>query len=157
MRALDAAMPFDFEHQAQAQLARSKQLKVGIVGFGTFGQFLAKRLMQHGHLVTATSRSPYADVATKMGVQFFQDMDDFCEDHPDVVRLMILSCCSYVVPIVTIDHHAGGAGAKHPQHRASGDQPAHPAIAPQYALCRCALSQGLSQAAYARQSATRGT
>lgn len=79
-------MPFDFEHQAQAQLARSKQLKIGIVGFGTFGQFLAKRLMRHGHLVTATSRSPYADVAKKMGVEFFQDMDDFCEDHPDVVR-----------------------------------------------------------------------
>lgn len=80
-------MPFDFEHQAQVKIARSKQLKVGIVGFGTFGQFLAKRLMRHGHLVTATSRSPYADVAAKMGVEFFQDMDDFCEDHPDVVRV----------------------------------------------------------------------
>ncbi len=85
VRALDAAMPFDFEHQAQAQLARSKQLKIGIVGFGTFGQFLAKRLLRHGHSVTATSRSPYGDVAAKLGVQFFQDMDDFCEDHPDVV------------------------------------------------------------------------
>jgi hypothetical protein len=30
-----------------------------IVGFGTFGQFLAKRLVARGHRVLATSRTPY--------------------------------------------------------------------------------------------------
>ncbi len=51
VRALDAAMPFDFEHKAQARLAKAKQLTIGIVGFGTFGQFLARRLVQAGHKV----------------------------------------------------------------------------------------------------------
>jgi hypothetical protein len=56
--ALDAAMPFDFEHRARQQLrSQSAQqgnpnpLKVGIVGFGTFGQFLARRFVQAGHQV----------------------------------------------------------------------------------------------------------
>lgn len=44
-------MPFDFEHRARARLAKEGQLKVGLVGFGTFGQFLAKRLVEAGHKV----------------------------------------------------------------------------------------------------------
>ena len=63
MKALDAAMPFDFEHKASATLDRAKRLTVGIVGFGTFGQFLAKRLMQAGHQVRnnrLTLRALYA-------------------------------------------------------------------------------------------------
>lgn len=61
-----------------------KKLKIGIVGFGTFGQFLAKRFVARGHKVLATSRTPYDEVAKKLGVDFFQDPDDFCEEHPDV-------------------------------------------------------------------------
>lgn len=44
-------MPFDFEHKATRILAKRKQLKIGIVGFGKFGQFLAQRLVQAGHQV----------------------------------------------------------------------------------------------------------
>lgn len=51
MYALDAAMPFDFEAKANAQLKHANALRIGIVGFGTFGQFLAKRLVQCGHKV----------------------------------------------------------------------------------------------------------
>ena len=51
VRSLDAAMPFDHESKEQARLDRSKQLTVGIVGFGTFGQFLARRLVKSGHKV----------------------------------------------------------------------------------------------------------
>jgi arogenate dehydrogenase (NADP+) len=47
--ALDAAQPFDFEHRAKSRLQQERQLNIGIVGFGTFGQFLAKRLVQAGH------------------------------------------------------------------------------------------------------------
>jgi arogenate dehydrogenase (NADP+) len=47
--ALDAAQPFDFEHRMQHKLSKDKQLTIGIVGFGTFGQFLAKRFVQAGH------------------------------------------------------------------------------------------------------------
>ena len=52
INALDAAMPFDFESRATSRMKESKQLTVGIVGFGTFGQFLAKRLVQAGHKVS---------------------------------------------------------------------------------------------------------
>jgi hypothetical protein len=48
-------MPFDFEHRAQERLAKKRQLKIGIVGFGTFGQFLAKRLVEAGHKVPPSS------------------------------------------------------------------------------------------------------
>lgn len=51
MYALDAAMPFDFEAKANARLKHANALRIGIVGFGTFGQFLAKRLVQCGHKV----------------------------------------------------------------------------------------------------------
>jgi arogenate dehydrogenase (NADP+) len=47
--ALDAAQPFDFEHRARQKLAKEQQLTVGIVGFGTFGQFIAKRMVLAGH------------------------------------------------------------------------------------------------------------
>lgn len=52
MFALDAAMPFDFETKASARLRAQTSLRIGIVGFGTFGQFLAKRLVQQGHKVS---------------------------------------------------------------------------------------------------------
>lgn len=51
VRALDAAMPFDFESRARQRLAEEAKLTVGIVGFGNFGQFLARRLVQAGHTV----------------------------------------------------------------------------------------------------------
>lgn len=44
-------MPFDFEHKAKNIIAKRKQLRIGIVGFGTFGQFLAGRLVAAGHQV----------------------------------------------------------------------------------------------------------
>ncbi|BDA46160.1 probable T-protein [Coccomyxa sp. Obi] len=78
-------MPFDFEHKATRILAKRKQLKIGIVGFGKFGQFLAQRLVQAGHQVLATSRTDYREVAAGMGVAYFADANDFCEEHPEVV------------------------------------------------------------------------
>jgi arogenate dehydrogenase (NADP+), plant len=122
---LDAAMPFDYEHRAQVQLEKQGQLKIGIVGFGTFGQFLAKRMVQAGHKVScaqavrvglrlwasrgrgqgsvsvyispkacglggqvlATSRGNYEEQAAAIGVDFYRDSDDFCEEHPEIVLL----------------------------------------------------------------------
>ncbi|KAL3158157.1 hypothetical protein ABBQ32_011749 [Trebouxia sp. C0010 RCD-2024] len=85
--ALDAAMPFDFETKATARLRAQTSMRIGIVGFGTFGQFLAKRLVQQGHKVIATSRGDYSSLAQSLGVHFFQDADDFAEEHPEVVIL----------------------------------------------------------------------
>jgi arogenate dehydrogenase (NADP+) len=55
------------------------------VGFGNFGQFLAKRFIANGHDVIATSRGDYHKVADDLGVGYYRDPDDFCEMHPDVV------------------------------------------------------------------------
>lgn len=64
------------------------RLKIGVVGFGTFGQFLAKRFVSQGHKVLATSRSDkYTAVAEDLGVEYFTNVDDFCEEHPDIVVL----------------------------------------------------------------------
>ncbi len=35
----------------------------------------------------ATSRSPHGPAAAALGVAFFPDANDFCEEHPDVVVL----------------------------------------------------------------------
>jgi len=51
VRALDAAMPFDFESRAAEYFKAQRSLKIGIVGFGKFGQFLGKRIAQQGHQV----------------------------------------------------------------------------------------------------------
>ena len=51
-QALDAALPSDFEAKALHALKKQRALTVGIVGFGTFGQFLAKRLVDSGHRVS---------------------------------------------------------------------------------------------------------
>ena len=53
--ALDAAMPFDFEHKAVQSLKKQRALDVAIIGFVKFGQFLAKRLIAAGHNVSSQS------------------------------------------------------------------------------------------------------
>ncbi|EFJ33083.1 hypothetical protein SELMODRAFT_34770, partial [Selaginella moellendorffii] len=85
--ALDAAQPFDYESRRMEQMHKESKLKVGIVGFGNFGQFLAQRIVKQGHAVLAHSRSDYSSLCDEMGVLFFRDVDDFCEEHPDVVLL----------------------------------------------------------------------
>eukprot|EP00898_Chlorokybus_atmophyticus_P006893 jgi/Chlat1/7204/Chrsp57S06850 len=87
VHALDAAQPFDYESKKKRELQKAHRLKIGIVGFGNFGQFLAQRFVQQGHVVFATSRRDYSEQASKIGVRFFTDPDDFCEEHPEVVLL----------------------------------------------------------------------
>ncbi|PHU11296.1 Arogenate dehydrogenase 1, chloroplastic [Capsicum chinense] len=63
------------------------RLNIAIVGFGNFGQFLAKDFVRQGHIVFAHSRTYYSNIANSLGVCFFQDPLDLCEQHPDVVVL----------------------------------------------------------------------
>jgi hypothetical protein len=37
--------------------------------------------------VLSTSRTPYYSQAAAIGAEYFEDADDFCEEHPDVVIL----------------------------------------------------------------------
>ena len=69
--------------------SRSMPLKVAILGFGTFGQFLAKRWLQRGHSVLAYSRSDYREIAEAMGAQYFNDTGALISAHPDVIVLAV--------------------------------------------------------------------
>ena len=85
IKAIDAAQPFDSEAKAKVRTDRKNILKIGIVGFGNFGQFLAQRITSKGHGVIATSRRDYSLIAAELGASFYPDIDDFCEEHPDIV------------------------------------------------------------------------
>ncbi|CAL1400112.1 unnamed protein product [Linum trigynum] len=87
IRCLDAAQPFDYESQLRSEHLKSQSLKVAILGFGNYGQFLAKTLTRQGHTVIAHSRTDYSDAAASLGVQFYSNPHDLCESHPEVVLL----------------------------------------------------------------------
>lgn len=87
MRSKDVLQPHEYIPQASGSVDASSKLKIAIVGFGNFGQFLAKTIVRQGHTVLAYSRTDYSDVARKMGVSYFSDADDLCEEHPEVVLL----------------------------------------------------------------------
>ncbi|XP_057726126.1 arogenate dehydrogenase 1, chloroplastic-like [Arachis stenosperma] len=70
----------------------SSSLKIGIIGFGTFGQFLAKTMIKQGHTLTATSRTDYSQHSLQLGIQFFRDVNEFLEADNDV----ILICTSII-------------------------------------------------------------
>ncbi|KAK7311176.1 hypothetical protein RJT34_09141 [Clitoria ternatea] len=65
----------------------SQSLKIGIVGFGTFGQFLAKTMINQGHTLIATSRTDYSELCLQMGIQFFRDVSEFLATDMDVILL----------------------------------------------------------------------
>ncbi|KAG7361102.1 prephenate dehydrogenase [Nitzschia inconspicua] len=67
---------------------RSKPLTIGIIGFGRFGQFIARTFAKHGRVVV-TSRSDYTEVADAMGAKYvpLDDMTSFLQEDLDVVIL----------------------------------------------------------------------
>ncbi|KAL5758410.1 hypothetical protein ACOSP7_021021 [Xanthoceras sorbifolium] len=87
IRAIDAAQPFDYESQLQSQYLQSNSLKIAIIGFGNFGQFLAKTLVRHNHTLLLHSRTDYTHIAHQLNASFYSDIHDLCEHHPDVVLI----------------------------------------------------------------------
>ncbi len=67
-----------------------ERLTIGLIGFGLFGQFLAKRMVMRGHRVIAWNKTPYPEAAKELGVDFYADMDDLCEEHPEVRTLCVV-------------------------------------------------------------------
>uniref|UniRef100_A0A7S1ZVD2 Prephenate/arogenate dehydrogenase domain-containing protein n=1 Tax=Trieres chinensis TaxID=1514140 RepID=A0A7S1ZVD2_TRICV len=65
---------------------RSRPLTIGVVGFGRFGQFIARTFSKHGRVVV-TSRSDYTDIANGMGVKYvpLSDPSAFLSEGLDVV------------------------------------------------------------------------
>ncbi|KAG5387098.1 hypothetical protein IGI04_038568 [Brassica rapa subsp. trilocularis] len=87
IRAIDAAQIFDYETQLKSEYRKSSALKIAVLGFGNFGQFLSKTLIRHGHDLITHSRSDYSSAASSIGARFFHNPHDLCEQHPDVVLL----------------------------------------------------------------------
>ncbi|KAL4397831.1 hypothetical protein AHAS_Ahas01G0231200 [Arachis hypogaea] len=82
----------DYESKLAKEFIVSQRLKIAIIGFGKFGQFLATTLVRQGHTVLVHSRSDHSIAAKKLGVSFFQNPDDLCEEHPEVILL-----CSSII------------------------------------------------------------
>ncbi|VFR01138.1 unnamed protein product [Cuscuta campestris] len=97
IQAIDAAQPFDEEARLVKLHAQSTKLKIAVIGFGNFGQFLAKAFVRQGHTVLAHSRSDYASIAQSIGVSFCFDAHDLCEQHPDVILL-----CTSIISTETV-------------------------------------------------------
>ncbi|KAG6789049.1 hypothetical protein POTOM_005133 [Populus tomentosa] len=87
IRSLDAAQPYDYESHLRTQHLKSQSLKIAILGFGNFGQFLSKTLSRQGHTLLAYSRTDYTDIAKSLGVTFHSNPHDLFESHPEVVIL----------------------------------------------------------------------
>ncbi|CAK9173491.1 unnamed protein product [Ilex paraguariensis] len=64
-----------------------RTLKIGIIGFGPFAQFLAKTIIKQGHTIRATSRSDHSELSVQLGISFFRNMDAFLESDNDVILL----------------------------------------------------------------------
>ncbi|KAK6929523.1 Prephenate dehydrogenase, nucleotide-binding domain [Dillenia turbinata] len=62
-----------------------RTLKIGLVGFGNFAQFLAKTMLKQGHTLTATSRTDYSNLCLQLGISFFRNPGSFLESNNDVI------------------------------------------------------------------------
>ncbi|XP_034695616.1 arogenate dehydrogenase 2, chloroplastic-like [Vitis riparia] len=87
IKAMEASLDYHFGTQLQTHIKTPTSLKIAIIGFGNVGQFHAKTFVSQGHTVLAHSRSDNSDTAAKLGVSFFSDPHDLCEEHPEVVML----------------------------------------------------------------------
>ncbi|KAK6151690.1 hypothetical protein DH2020_014325 [Rehmannia glutinosa] len=97
VRAIDAAQPYDYEAHLVNRFSQSAKLKIAVLGFGNFGQFLAKAFVRQGHTVYAHSRSNYHSIAQSVGAAFFPDLHDLCEQHPDVILI-----CTSIISTETV-------------------------------------------------------
>ena len=69
---------------------RDRPLKIGVMGFGRFGQFIAHSFSKYGNVI-GTSRSDYTDVANEMDAIFIplSQPDIFLNESLDVIVLAV--------------------------------------------------------------------
>ena len=60
-------------------------LKVGIIGFGRFGQFIGKQMVNYGFEVYATSRTDYSEIAKEQNIIFLNKKDFLRETKFQVI------------------------------------------------------------------------
>ncbi len=63
-----------------------KNLKIGIIGFGRFGQFIGEHMVKYGFQVYATSRSDYSELSKDIGITFLKH-EDFLRLNLDIIVL----------------------------------------------------------------------
>jgi len=74
---------------------RSGALRVGVIGFGNFGQFLARWFVAAGHALFAASRTDYSDAAARIGVTFFSDVSTMLSESALDVLVLAPSIISF--------------------------------------------------------------
>ncbi|KAL3822271.1 hypothetical protein ACHAXA_005904 [Cyclostephanos tholiformis] len=70
---------------------RARPLSIGIVGFGRFGQFIAKSFAKHGRVI-GSSRGDYSHIADELGVTFIplSDLESLVvKEDLDVIVLAV--------------------------------------------------------------------
>lgn len=58
--------------------------KIGIVGFGRFGEFIGKRLVNYGFDVVTTSRNDYTNESNEIGIKYLK-FDDFIKEDINII------------------------------------------------------------------------
>ena len=74
-------------HKYHQHIPTARPLNIGIIGFGRFGQFIAKSFAKYGHVI-GTSRSDYTQLAEEIGVSYIplSDLQSFVvEEDLDVI------------------------------------------------------------------------
>lgn len=71
------------------QPAKISALRIGVIGFGTFGQFLARRWRRRGHEVFAQSRSDYSEAAAAMGATYVKTAEELVGQSIDVLVVSV--------------------------------------------------------------------
>lgn len=66
-------------------VSASNMLTIGIVGFGNFGQFLARFFAAQGHRIIGMSRSDLTEKAASLGCEYVRSGDDLMDKDPQVV------------------------------------------------------------------------
>lgn len=72
---------------ASGSHASLRPLRIGIEGFGSFGQFLAKTFVRQGHSVFVHSRSDYSALSAQLGVTWVPKSEGFAAAGLDVLVL----------------------------------------------------------------------
>lgn len=93
---------------------RSRPLSIGVVGFGRFGQFIAKTFTKYGRVVV-TSRSDYTEIADSMGAKYvpLSDPGRFLEEDLDVI-VVAVSIVSFKPTIEMLSQHIEAQRRTHP-------------------------------------------
>lgn len=73
----------DYKKDINIDKKVKSKLKVGIIGFGRFGQFIGKEMVDYNFDVYATNRTDYSKVADKMNITFLKK-EDFEKEIYDI-------------------------------------------------------------------------